>query len=295
MRLPYLHRVHARGGVGRCDAAFRGALAIAFLGITGTACDGGDRSHFTSTSSRGRSLDAGVSGGAANVFPFDAATAPSGSGGASNGGRSAGSAGASDGGAPGSGGTSSDSGGPGTDGAVADAPDGAGGAGRDGGVAEDGGVPSSGGGGHSSGGGTSASGGAGPSPDAGAVPCGSDGDCSAPDRFCDLSSHVCVECLGSGNCGAGQTCVLATHRCEYACRTSADCSDPRPYCEKTTKTCVACLGNANCSSGSANLCDSSSHTCVECLTSADCACPLPLQLPCCTQSNTCTCSLLVCP
>jgi hypothetical protein len=31
------------------------------------------------------------------------------------------------------------------------------------------------------------------------------------------------------------------------------------------------------------------------LTSSDCTCALPLQLPCCSQSKTCTCSLLVCP
>jgi hypothetical protein len=124
--------------------------------------------------------------------------------------------------------------------------------------------------------------------------CASDADCGAPTRFCDLAHGTCVACLGNNHCPNGQTCVLATHRCEYACTTSADCSDPVPYCNTSEGKCVACLGDANCTAGNRNKCDPDTHGCVGCLKNDDCACLLPGQAPCCTASHACTCGLLVC-
>jgi Cys-rich repeat protein len=124
--------------------------------------------------------------------------------------------------------------------------------------------------------------------------CISDGDCRAPNRFCDVGHGVCVECLSDNHCPQGQTCGLSDHVCKFACTTSADCKDPRPYCDTQRGECVECLGDANCSTGNKHVCESKTRTCVECAANADCLCLLPGQVPCCTTTNLCTCGLLVC-
>lgn len=245
------------------------------------ASDSGTPDSATSGSSGG--ADAAVGSGGATTGSGGSSGGPA-NGGASNGGTSNGGAGAA-----GTGGSAGGSAGTGAGGARPDG--GSTGGTRSGGT---GGRPKTSDAGMETGG-SAARGGAAGDGGVTVTRCASDADCSSPDRFCDLATGTCVACLGNNHCKTGQTCVLSTHQCEYACRTSADCSDPVPYCDTTAKKCVACLGDANCTANGQNICDPATHTCVECVANSDCSCLLPLQLPCCTQTLTCTCSLLVCP
>lgn len=94
-----------------------------------------------------------------------------------------------------------------------------------------------------------------------------DVDCNAQGQFCDPQQGVCVACLFSNNCDAGQMCdqgmcvdaadATSTtrctddsdclgqsrticsdmQRCEWQCRTAMDCSDSAAMC--TDNLCVS--------------------------------------------------------
>lgn len=130
---------------------------------------------------------------------------------------------------------------------------------------------------------------------AGSTICADDTGCAPPRPYCEPSQHVCVQCIGDGNCGP-KICDLRTFSC-VACVTSADCGDKTPYC--SASRCVACLSTANCggpdqvcntregkcvprctadtdcSERARPVCSAVEELCVECRTDADCAGPKP--------------------
>ena len=79
--------------------------------------------------------------------------------------------------------------------------------------------------------------------------CGCDGndDCTAMAPFCAPDGE-CAECLGDGDCGAGERC--SDFECVSAsCVSSADCSAPTPICEPGVG-CVQCRESGDCASDS---------------------------------------------
>src|SRR5713101_3138078 len=122
--------------------------------------------------------------------------------------------------------------------------------------------------------------------------CSSDGDCGSSARFCEPTSHTCVECLAGTDCGTGGLCDIRSYRCTKACTSSTDCSggvcdlaaglcvectsdsqcDSAGRCLLPQSVCVRCLSDADCISDEAHRhCWLVSHECVECNSSADCS------------------------
>jgi hypothetical protein len=128
------------------------------------------------------------------------------------------------------------------------------------------------------------------------VACTEDAHCSSgARRRCEKTLHICVECLGTSDCGTRHTCETTTHRCldtcaegdEYCpmagfvcdeglrrcieCRTNAHCAgSPRgARCDTAIGVCVECAGNAACPT-TAPHCDRRTGKCVGCVTSAEC-------------------------
>lgn len=85
-------------------------------------------------------------------------------------------------------------------------------------------------------------------------PCSGDEDCVDGERclsFIDTTKNVCVGCLLSSDCAAGELC-----QADHGCAAPADD--------------VACTSDFDCTSAGARVCDPIAGACVECLRSSDC-------------------------
>lgn len=90
-------------------------------------------------------------------------------------------------------------------------------------------------------------------------PCFSDGECTPPAPYCDVTTSTCIECRGDANCtgakkfcGPGGACV--------ACVADQNCAKPKPYCDVERFACVECMSDAPCEAP--KVCDSSERRCV---------------------------------
>src|SRR4051812_5397465 len=71
----------------------------------------------------------------------------------------------------------------------------------------------------------------------------------------------CVQCLGDGDCGAGNPFCI-TGRCE-ACRSNTDCGAAAPACWPGDHDCHAkCTDNSQCPDRDTKLCDAALGACV---------------------------------
>jgi len=110
---------------------------------------------------------------------------------------------------------------------------------------------------------------------------------------CNISTGMCVPCLGDNDCASGQTCNTTTNQCETppppTCTVDAQCSNGQ-ICLNGTCT-PGCDQNSQCVS---NNCDLSTHTCVPpppCTTDSQCGsgqiCLNGSCTPGCDQNNQC--------
>lgn len=93
--------------------------------------------------------------------------------------------------------------------------------------------------------------------------CGGDtcGDaCAEPTPAC--WQGTCVECLNDGQCGAGQKCDTATHKCkeEVGPQNCDACTGSTPVCHPQLQKCVECLNSTHCASG--QICDPNTNGCT---------------------------------
>ena len=110
------------------------------------------------------------------------------------------------------------------------------------------------------------------------VPCLEDGDCSGERPHCDATSHLCVACNVTTDCGPREACNVTTHRCIRTCADGDDaCPNPGFVCDLTSHLCVECRSSANCA-GSPNgaVCDVPIGRCVQCTGNAQCAAGTPV-------------------
>lgn len=99
--------------------------------------------------------------------------------------------------------------------------------------------------------------------------CGTDGDCSPPLPYCDMTRNRCVECLTSSNCTTG-VCDPLLHAC-VECSEASQCHDAhRPICLPDARVCAQCGSDADCF-GESSHCEPVTHRCVECLQDGHCA------------------------
>lgn len=118
------------------------------------------------------------------------------------------------------------------------------------------------------------------------VACLTDTNCG--NRFCEPTSHTCVECVTSGDCKNDKpyclgnecreclvpancgdpllTCDTRDGMCVPACGADADCSGPNPVCLPDLSVCVACSVDLDCPDN--RYCEL--NKCVACRTDADC-------------------------
>ncbi len=117
--------------------------------------------------------------------------------------------------------------------------------------------------------------------------CTDNNDCNG--RFCNLTTHKCVDCLKDGDCPLKTICD-SLNRCVEGCRSSRDCT---PLLCDTSKgengKCVECLKNEDCQDinkvcndgvcvfrcdgdedCTGQKCDKTSGICVDCLIKSDC-------------------------
>lgn len=119
------------------------------------------------------------------------------------------------------------------------------------------------------------------------VECLTDNNCG--NKFCDPSSHTCVECVTSGdckldkpycsghrcrqclvaeNCGdEGLTCDTREGRCVPACQSSEQCAGPESVCHPNLGMCVACAEDVDCPPDRSK-CEA--FKCVACRSNEDC-------------------------
>jgi len=110
------------------------------------------------------------------------------------------------------------------------------------------------------------------------VPCLGDSDCSGARPHCEATSHLCVECKVTTDCGDRQACNVTTHRCIDTCTDGDDpCANPGFVCDGTLHVCVECRSSANCAgSPSGAICDVPIGRCVQCTGNAQCASATPV-------------------
>jgi len=100
--------------------------------------------------------------------------------------------------------------------------------------------------------------------------CSGDGDCGPMAPYCDSSSHTCVQCITTTNCGNGRMCNTTNNTC-VQCLMDGDCGAPTPYCSPMGQ-CVQCTTMANC--GAMQTCNTNDYRCVAtCGSNADCRAP----------------------
>lgn len=107
-----------------------------------------------------------------------------------------------------------------------------------------------------------------------------DAGCSAATPNCDEAAGggegACVECLGDGDCGDGETCDPATDTCVATCVTSGDCT--AQVCDPDTDTCEDCASNGgdgadlgcDAADGLNPVCNEGTRTCGACAGAGDC-------------------------
>ena len=118
------------------------------------------------------------------------------------------------------------------------------------------------------------------------VACLTDTNCG--NKFCEPSSHTCVECASSGDCKNDKpycqsnqcrqclvpencgdpllTCDTRDGKCVPACASDDDCSGPNPACLPELAVCGACNGDADCPED--RYCED--NKCVACRGDGDC-------------------------
>ncbi len=75
---------------------------------------------------------------------------------------------------------------------------------------------------------------------------GRDSGCPGETPLCDApmgDTGMCVECLVTADCGAGEFCNPA-NECTPGCTRDADCPASAPVCDEDAMTCVTCINNA---------------------------------------------------
>jgi hypothetical protein len=135
-------------------------------------------------------------------------------------------------------------------------------------------------------------GGGDPHHDAGPIACTSDRQCSGAGLVCDLTRAMCVECVATSDCMAGQACRQASCVTVVPCMSSRTC--PGQVCDTTLHYCVDCVSDVDCRNGQVCrvgscvappapctsdrqcsamglVCDVAGHVCVECNGAIDCA------------------------
>lgn len=125
------------------------------------------------------------------------------------------------------------------------------------------------------------------------VACLTDTNCG--NKFCEPSSHTCVECVTSGDCKADKpycfahechqclipencgdpllTCDTRDGKCVPTCETDPDCSGPNPVCLPDLRLCVACAADADCPDDRPRCED---NKCVACRADEDCDMTKPI-------------------
>ena len=126
------------------------------------------------------------------------------------------------------------------------------------------------------------------------VTCLSDKACRDLGLICNLSRHVCVECLTPSDCSnsdaAVYECNAGTCVSQVPCTNSLMCP-PGQVCDKQRSRCVECTVDSDCGIGikcssdhrcrkpctsdkdckaSTQLCDLTNNTCADCLKNTDC-------------------------
>jgi hypothetical protein len=100
--------------------------------------------------------------------------------------------------------------------------------------------------------------------------CLSDSDCTSREATrCEPALHVCVQCIGMGDCveGANSTCNRVTNRCVEPCTTDGDC-ESSDVCDPSQGACAECLDDSQCTQSREKKCVQ--ETCVECANAQDC-------------------------
>ncbi len=87
--------------------------------------------------------------------------------------------------------------------------------------------------------------------------CSTDGDCEAPNAYCDLSIFTCRRCLDDTHCPQDMHCDPLYFQCQE-CVTDEHCPE-QTYCDGLF-VCRECLINEHCPEQ--YYCDLSSHECV---------------------------------
>ncbi|MCA9630279.1 MAG: hypothetical protein KC766_21560 [Myxococcales bacterium] len=166
----------------------------------------------------------------------------------------------------------------------------------------------------SGGSGGTGSGGSGGSGGGTGGPCSAEQPCT--EGYCDSVSSLCVECLFSSQCDAGQICK--DQRCieQPDCSTSLDCADNDAglqICDVVSHVCVECTAAADCGAAGecvnqrcvshtacsdsrdcevGDVCDPAKGWCVACVGDADCpadnSCIASECKPNCVSDNQCT-------
>ena len=104
--------------------------------------------------------------------------------------------------------------------------------------------------------------------------CQNSGDCSRTNNspFCDMRSHLCVECLDNNDCGNGVCDPLLG--CEKPCQNSTDCLEAGHFCSRNV--CVECRVNTDCPVIHNHQTACFSEFCVECFDDMSCPPDRPL-------------------
>ncbi len=118
------------------------------------------------------------------------------------------------------------------------------------------------------------------------VVCFSDTDCkNEVNKVCNVTGHICVQCVKDSNCGGASTCYLTTFTCteEVECKTNPDCvttKGPGYVCSTASKKCYkpGCTTDAECPSDMHKC--SGAGICVICLANTDC----PINMPVCSTT-----------
>ena len=98
------------------------------------------------------------------------------------------------------------------------------------------------------------------------VACLTDTNCG--NKFCEPSSHTCVDCVTSGDCKNDKPYCFAS-KCRQ-CLVPENCGDPSLSCDTREGKCVpSCQGDDDCD-GPERICSQEMAVCVACELDADC-------------------------